>query len=118
MRDEPRFNGSFLALLLAAVLLLVACTDHFKRTGKVLFQPDPPFRATVDGRAGSEAYEFLMHDLRLHGPLSVEPLMPGNPTLVFGYRDARGRLVPRHWDGPAEVSRIRPGGTADSCREP
>jgi hypothetical protein len=118
MRDEPKFNGSYLAVLLAAVLLLLACTDHFRRTGKVLFQPDPPFRATADGRPGSAAYESLMHDLRVHGPLSVEPVMPGSRIMVLGYRDARGRLVPRHWTGPNVFAPTGPGGTRDTRPEP
>ena len=118
MHDEPKFNGRYLAVLLAAVLLLFACTDHFRRTGKVLFQPNPPFRATVDGRRGSEAYESLMHDLRVHGPLAVEPAMPGSPILVLGYRNAHGRLIPRHWTGPKVFARSGPGGTTHIRPEP
>src|SRR5690348_16595403 len=108
MRDEPKYNTSFFTILLAAVLLLVACTDHFRRTGKVPFQPDAPFRATGDGRPGSVAYESLMHDLRNLGPLSAEPAADGSPIMVLGYRDARGRLIPRHWTGPNAFARTEP----------
>jgi hypothetical protein len=91
--DEVKFDGAYVALLVFAIIALVASNAHFRKTGRLPFQPGPPFRATPDDRPR------LLTPLELalergeaiyRGP--ADP--PRTGIVAIGPKGPDGRIVP------------------------
>ena len=93
MRDEPKYDGSYLALLVCAIVALVASNAHFRRTGRLPFQPPPPFRATPDYRPRPRtplALALERGEAIYRGP--ADPPMTG--IVAIGPKGPDGRIIP------------------------
>jgi hypothetical protein len=93
MRDAPKYDGAYLALLVCAILALVLSNAHFRRTGRLPFQPPPPFRATPEERPRPRTPLQLALDRG--DAIYREPAYPPATNIVaVGPRGPDGRIIP------------------------
>lgn len=90
---EVKYNGAYVALLAFAIIALVASNAHFQKTGRLPFQPAPPFRATPDDRP--KLRTPLQIALDRGEAIHFEPAYPPETNIVvIGPRGPDGRIVP------------------------
>jgi hypothetical protein len=98
---EVKYDGAYVALLVCAIVALLASNAYFKKTGRLPFQPSPPFRATPDERP--RARTPLQSALDRGEAVSWEPAYPSATNIVvIGPRGPDGRIIPlayASWDG-------------------
>jgi hypothetical protein len=90
---EVKFDGAFVALLVCAIVALVASNAHFRRTGRLPFQPGPPFRATPDEMPRPRTPLELALD-RGEAIYREPAYPPATNLVVIGPRGPDGRIIP------------------------
>jgi hypothetical protein len=93
MDDAPKLDGAYVALLLCGLVAVVASDAHFRRTGRLPFQPGPPFRATPDERPGPRTpLERALDrgEAIYRGP--ADP--PATGVVAIGPKGPDGRIIP------------------------
>jgi hypothetical protein len=92
MREEQKYDGAYVAMLVCAVVALLASNAHFKKTARLPFQPPPPFRPTPDGRPGPRTPLELALD---RGEAIYRgPADPTTNIVAIGPKGPDGRIVP------------------------
>jgi hypothetical protein len=97
---EVKYDGAYVALLVCAIVALLASNAHFRRTGRLPFQPAPPFRATPDERPRQRTPLELA--LERGEAIYRGPADPTTGIVAIGPKGPDGRIIPlayASWDG-------------------
>jgi hypothetical protein len=116
-REPDYTSGSYLAALVCSIVLFLLGTAHVKRTGRLPFQPAPPFRATADDAASEKSP--LERAVARGEAIYREPAYPpATDIVVVGPRGPDGRIIPLVYESRGGAIIALPGEQGDVAGMP